>query len=82
MIKHPKKIIRQKPTNCLSVFDHFVGLALKGLISWNGKTEFFQGLMKLRTLAFNFLIESMFLISALSLLYCLAQCRKEDVLND
>ena len=22
---------RQKPTNCLSVFDHFVGLALKGL---------------------------------------------------
>ena len=22
------------PTNCLSVFDHFVGLALKGLIKW------------------------------------------------
>ena len=26
-----KTIRRQKPTNCLSVFDHFVGLALKGL---------------------------------------------------
>ena len=25
-------IRRQLPTNCLSVFDHFVGLALKGLI--------------------------------------------------
>ena len=22
------------PTNCLSVFDHFVGLDLKGLIKW------------------------------------------------
>ena len=26
-----KKFIGQLPTNCLSVFDHFVGLALKGL---------------------------------------------------
>ena len=25
--------LRQQPTNCLSVFDHFVGLALKGLTS-------------------------------------------------
>ena len=24
-------IFRQHPTNCLRVFDHFVGLALKGL---------------------------------------------------
>ena len=24
-------ICRQKPTNCLCVFDHFVALALKGL---------------------------------------------------
>ena len=28
MVKHI-----QKPTNCLSVFDHFVGLVLKGLMS-------------------------------------------------
>ena len=31
MIKHTQKIRRQKLTNYLSVFDHFVGLALKGL---------------------------------------------------
>ena len=31
MVKHAQTIRRQKPTNCLSLFDHFVGLALKGL---------------------------------------------------
>ena len=31
MVKHSQTIRRQKPTNCLSVFDHFVNLALKGL---------------------------------------------------
>ena len=31
MVKHTQTIRQQKPTNCLSVFDHFVGLALKGL---------------------------------------------------
>ena len=31
MVKHTQTIRRQKPTNCLSVFDNFVGLALKGL---------------------------------------------------
>ena len=31
MVKHTQTIRRQQPTNCLSVFDHFVGLALKGL---------------------------------------------------
>ena len=25
-------MVKQEPTNCLSEFDHFVGLALKGLI--------------------------------------------------
>ena len=33
MVKHIQTIRRKKPTNCLSVFDHFVGLALKGLIT-------------------------------------------------
>ena len=28
MIKHTQTIRRQQPTNCLSVFDHFVGLSL------------------------------------------------------
>ena len=31
MVKHTQTICRQQPTNCLSVFDHFVGLALKVL---------------------------------------------------
>ena len=31
MVKHFQIIHRQKPTNCLSVFDHFVGLVCKGL---------------------------------------------------
>ena len=30
-VKHTQAIRRQLPTNCLSVFDHYVGLALKGL---------------------------------------------------
>ena len=32
MVKYTQTIRRQKPTNCLSAFDHFVGLALKGLM--------------------------------------------------
>ena len=37
MVKHTQAIqIRwQQPRNCLSVFDHFVGLALKGLSEYN-----------------------------------------------
>ena len=31
MVKQFQIIHRQKPTNCLSVFDHFVGLVHKGL---------------------------------------------------
>ena len=39
MVKHTQTIVgnqtvrRKKPTNYLSVFDHFVKLALKGLVS-------------------------------------------------
>ena len=32
MVKHNKTICRLLPTNCLSVFDHFVRLVLKGLM--------------------------------------------------
>ena len=32
MVKHAKTNRRQDPMNCLSVFDHFVGLLRKGLI--------------------------------------------------
>ena len=31
MAKHTQTIRRLWPTNCLSVFDHFAGLVLKGL---------------------------------------------------
>ena len=31
MVKHTQTIRRLLPTNCLSAFDHFVGLALKRL---------------------------------------------------
>ena len=31
MVKHTQTICRLLPTNCLSVFDHFVGLVLQGL---------------------------------------------------
>ena len=38
MVKHTQTIRRQKPTNCLSLFDHYVGLTLKGLIKGVDKT--------------------------------------------
>ena len=30
VLKHTQTIRRKQVTNCLSVFDHFVGVALKG----------------------------------------------------
>ena len=33
IVKHTQPTGPQGPTNCLSVFDHFVGLTLKGLYS-------------------------------------------------
>ena len=35
IVKHNQKIRRQQPTNCLSVFNHFVGLAFEGLTDGN-----------------------------------------------
>ena len=32
MVRHTQQFVGNLRTNCLSVFDHFVGLALKGLI--------------------------------------------------
>ena len=42
MVKHTQAIRRVLPTNCLSVFDHFVELALKGLRS--GKKVVMKGI--------------------------------------
>ena len=36
-VKHPQTILRQQRVNCLNVFDHFVGQALKEL-NWISKT--------------------------------------------
>ena len=44
MTKHSQRIHRQQTTSCLSVFDHFMRLALKGLIIKLG--EFITILMK------------------------------------
>ena len=38
MVKHTQTIRRQEPINCLSVSDHFLGLALK-----NKKAFYFTG---------------------------------------
>ena len=57
MVKHIQTIRRQFPTNCLSVFDHFVGLALKGL------SEFLIPYGSF--LEINILLTSMLLISIL-----------------
>ena len=39
MVKHTQTSRRLLPTNCLSVFDHFVGLALKGLTLFSILTD-------------------------------------------
>ena len=41
MVKHTQTICWQKLTNCLSVFDDFVGLALKGLKKGDSGAVFF-----------------------------------------
>ena len=45
MAKHTQTRRRLLSTNCLSVFDHFVGLALKGLTEVNDITFFMQILL-------------------------------------
>ena len=39
MVEHTQSISQQQPKNCLSVFRHFVGLALKGLTSQYDDTD-------------------------------------------
>ena len=34
MVKHTQTIRQKQPTTCLNVFDHFMGLVLKGLINF------------------------------------------------
>ena len=41
MVKHSQTIRPQKLANCLSVFDHYVGLALKGLTYFRPASPFY-----------------------------------------
>ena len=40
MVKRTQTIRLQQPTNCLSVFDHFVELTLKGLKALRYQSQF------------------------------------------
>ena len=61
MIKHTHTIRRQQPTNCLSLFDHFVGLVVKEL-----NTSDFETLTKaLNTLNHESLIVKFDCVNAL-----------------
>ena len=53
----PKQFVGKLPTNCLDVFDHFVGLALKGL------TSFFLLPRKIKGLIFKRIISSFLALS-------------------
>ena len=41
MVKHTQTIRWQQPTNCLSIFDHFVALSPEGLILSTGTLNYF-----------------------------------------
>ena len=43
MVKHTQTICRQLPKNCLSVFDHFVELMLKGLSTYFPTATYYFG---------------------------------------
>ena len=45
MVKHTQTIHRLLLTNCLSVFDHFVGLVLKGLGKLSLKQKTYERLL-------------------------------------
>ena len=46
MVKYSQTIPPLLPTNCLSMFDHFVGLALTG-ITWNTGNKLFLQVYKI-----------------------------------
>ena len=48
MVKHSQQFVGKLPTNCLSVFDYFLGLALKGLIQQYAKVKINFGLFELQ----------------------------------
>ena len=71
MVKHAQKIRRQQPTNCLSVFYHFLGLVLK--VIWNRvrNKKAWQGIKRMWVMTFveSMLIGSYLLLGILLLFY-------------
>ena len=66
MVKHTQTICRQKPTNCLSVFDHFVGLTLKRLIERKFGVTFFPASKKpLQNISTDHKVEGAYFASTL-----------------
>ena len=59
MVKHAHTIRRQKPMNYLCVFDHFVGLAIKGSRRFNSICfHFLRGNFRWKPIRVNFLGKS------------------------
>ena len=59
MVKHTQTIRWLLPTNSLSVFDHFVGLALKGLILIvSNKPSIWMWIFACNTLAWYLFVRS------------------------
>ena len=58
MVKHPQRIRWLLPTNCLSVFDHFVRLALKRLSSlfWYSELSYFHNLASAMSFTFLYFV--------------------------
>ena len=52
MVKHTQTIYQLLPTDYLSVFDHYVGLAVKGLMCF-GYREVLKKLILFRAFLFN-----------------------------
>ena len=52
MVKHTQTIRRQQSTNCLSMFDNFMRLALKGLVSIN-QSDYLEFIIVMISIAHN-----------------------------
>ena len=50
MVKHTQAILWQQPTNCLIVFDHFMGLTLERLNQFHANVPFYIPLKHQKTL--------------------------------
>ena len=56
MVKHTQTIRQQQPTNCLSMFDHFVELAFKRLMGLRNACRIWSGIGNLEVTYFRLLL--------------------------